>query len=1756
MADKIQIPVEIRPHRFEEIKQQLNTILDPKTLSADAQILFQNVIGSLNIAQAEMTKQMAENKFNMPALNLKTIDKQMGSLIKKVQEDLGETLPEAFVEAQKELEILNNKMAANQRQQKQLIDDIKSTPSIADQAKSSSPAGFKKFGIAGDEAATAAKVLQLEKQISETKDKRKLGPLQAELEYQSKVLQIQRDTNQELEKKKGTLNQLQSAESSMAAMAEVQRDKQLEAMKNSKGTDASVNALLGERKKLNETIVQSIKFGQDYNAIKAKSADAEKRESKAIKGTSNSIAEKSIKTLGLNLVYQQLRKLLFGSIRTVRELDKALTDAAVVTGMTREQTWGLIGSYQELAKKTGLATSEIAGVVTQFLRQGRSLGDAMQLAEVAAKSAKVAGISAKEAVDFLTSAVNGFGLSANQAEDIADKFAAIAAKSATSFEELAKAMSKVSPTAKSAGVSVDFMMGVIAKGIETTREAPENIGTAFKTIFARMREVTDLGKSMEDGMNLNRVEKALLSVGVPLRNVSGQFRNLEHVLTDVGEKWDTLTSVEQAYLATALAGSRQQPRLLAIFNDFARTKELIQISSEATGGLQLQHMQYMTGMEASLSRLKTAWEGFITSIVSADIVVFFFEILQGAVEGVTTVIQAIGPSMSIMIGLVTAMGVAYALSSNHIANFLKTLKESAIYQGIYNKYLAFSNSLQAINNTIAVAKNHTDKISIIYSKRSVSALFTKLGVQATEQKMDIISALLMSKNNKERALGTKLLWQTIVVGKIKAAVDFLTATAQGVLNFMVGKGTVANYAYAKSLALATMGLSLLVPLIIGAVAAVVQFFNGAGKAAKGNSLLAKTLGPIGDAFKHLFDIFKSLFKIFFDLGKSLMGLVLFVGMFALAFSPIGLLLGKLYVGFRLITIVIKLVNVGIKVFTNLINSVIDGIVKFVQGIIDFIKNIPFIGDIIKGLESLITGFLNGVNTVDNALNDMNTSLGEFGQKANEATLKLNEFNKGAAGVKNLKKQYDELNKKASKTPEELQKMQDILKQMSEVEIDGQTFSFATEFDGQFSFNESAYAEALKIFEKRQQEMNTELNSLIDRSLRVYGTAGSAALQGTDRKGVFEEQGILDAARFLGQQYAKTFVTSLVEAEKIDDVFAMNLLKATNSAISSAGASFFNSFVQNGQFQEASLKNFVEGVVDKTKVSVENLNKELEKISLDKELNDRQKAIQAANKQREAYRLLEQQLKAIGGDAQDAVAIKVAAEFMGDGAILYDLVNLKGFSVDAIVNMQMTGKSLVQIQDLMVNEFDDIFQGISKRADAQLFTKAGVLNTFSKSIENAFSQTGNGVKIGLESYANLLKQAGYTGDEFEKKFLKFSNSISTLSAQATADLLEDQRKTSEKLFSLPDKLKKGDFKDYADLVSDFGIDAIQDFLGAGTDKNAAIASMLQNQTRKTLDGINSSISKIETNARVLGRELTLTEQQEISMLETMFEYYRDIVSVEQLRTYQLKEANDLLKESADLIKLQETLTKFGMSEESPILKTIDNLINKSQELAEQKAIETLQQDLDRLSAYGRFNQDGIFEFFNADTINATTAKTALDNYMGSLTTLANIQNQEYERQKKLVEERYKGEIDALKTSNDEKWKAIEYSDKLRDAEEKIAASRKALMGLALSGASSGMLQNAQKDLEKMKKERQKMIEQQMVEEAQKQLEKERDDAIQALGQQQVAAMQNLTGAITELTEVVRDNSAFVPSGSANPGGGGGSSGTGTSTTPTPTLGLVY
>ena len=364
------------------------------------------------------------------------------------------------------------------------------------------------------------------------------------------------------------------------------------------------------------------------------------------------------------IALRSIQKAVREASRTITDLDKALTDQAMVTGMTRKQTKALLTEYQALAAQLGTTTKEVAGVATEFIRQGKSVSEALTLTEAAVSAAKVAGISGSESVNYLTTALNGFQLAATDALKVSDKFAAIAATSATSYEELATALSKVASQANLAGMSIDYTTALLAKGIETTREAPETIGTALKTIIARMRELTDYGATLEGDTDVNNVETQLAYVGIALKDANGELRSTQEVLDELGKKWDTLNSNQQAAIAKALAGTRQQSRLIAMMSDYERVTELQQVAERSQGATAAQMETYMGGMEAALNKFQNAWEQVTTAIANSEVLVKFVDLGTNALNLLADVLGNTSGTIALFASLAT-IGISIVASKIH-----------------------------------------------------------------------------------------------------------------------------------------------------------------------------------------------------------------------------------------------------------------------------------------------------------------------------------------------------------------------------------------------------------------------------------------------------------------------------------------------------------------------------------------------------------------------------------------------------------------------------------------------------------------------------------------------------------------------------------------------------------------------------------------------------------------------------------------------------------------------------------------------------------------------------------------------------------------------------------------------------------------------------------------------------------------------------------------------------------------------------------
>ena len=181
----------------------------------------------------------------------------------------------------------------------------------------------------------------------------------------------------------------------------------------------------------------------------------------------------------------------FRSIKTnIKELDDIMTEIAIVTDMSQADLWQQMPQYISLAKEYAASLKGVYEVSQLYYQQGLQQADVMAMTEETLKMARISGLSYSKATDYMTNAVRSFRMEMTESQRVVDVYSALAASSATSTTELATAMSKTASSAQAVGSSFENTTAMMAVMIEATREAPENIGTAMKSIISRYGEMT------------------------------------------------------------------------------------------------------------------------------------------------------------------------------------------------------------------------------------------------------------------------------------------------------------------------------------------------------------------------------------------------------------------------------------------------------------------------------------------------------------------------------------------------------------------------------------------------------------------------------------------------------------------------------------------------------------------------------------------------------------------------------------------------------------------------------------------------------------------------------------------------------------------------------------------------------------------------------------------------------------------------------------------------------------------------------------------------------------------------------------------------------------------------------------------------------------------------------------------------------------------------------------------------------------------
>ena len=262
---------------------------------------------------------------------------------------------------------------------------------------------------------------------------------------------------------------------------------------------------------------------------------------------------------------------LTGSIQKAwnytKDLDTSLNEIRIVTDKSASDMERFAKQANKAAQSLGASTLDYTQASTIYYQQGLNDEEVAARAETTLKAANVTGQSGEAVSEQLTAIWNGYKVSAEEAELYIDKVAKVAAVTASDLNELSTGMSKVASAAASAGVDIDQLNATLATVISVTREAPETIGTAFRSIYARLGDLALDGKD-EFGVSLGTVSGQMEELGIEILDEQGQMRDMGDIIEDTAAKWQTWTQAQRQAAAVAMAGKQQYSRLIALFDNW------------------------------------------------------------------------------------------------------------------------------------------------------------------------------------------------------------------------------------------------------------------------------------------------------------------------------------------------------------------------------------------------------------------------------------------------------------------------------------------------------------------------------------------------------------------------------------------------------------------------------------------------------------------------------------------------------------------------------------------------------------------------------------------------------------------------------------------------------------------------------------------------------------------------------------------------------------------------------------------------------------------------------------------------------------------------------------------------------------------------------------------------------------------------------------------------------------------------------------
>lgn len=344
--------------------------------------------------------------------------------------------------------------------------------------------------------------------------------------------------------------------------------------------------------------------------------------------------------------------------QNVVEIDTAVTELRKVSEYTGKSLEEYMGRAAEQAQKLGVSISDYVNSTADWKRLGYSDEDAENLATYSTLLRNVGDNidDVNTSSSYLISTLQGFGLLADQAEDVVNKIDAVANTQPVTAKDLGEILTRSSAAMSAANNTLEETIALGTAANSVIQDA-DTVGTTLKSLSMYLRAAKSDAENAGievDGManSVSELRSELKSLtGVDIMLDSKNFKSTYQIMKELSQVWSGLSDVTQANVTEMIGGKRNANAVSAILNNFDVAESTMESAANSANVAWEENEKYLDSIQGRLAQLDASFQVLSTDILSSGLV-------KSGVSFLTSIVKLLDKIINLTGALPAGLGIA------------------------------------------------------------------------------------------------------------------------------------------------------------------------------------------------------------------------------------------------------------------------------------------------------------------------------------------------------------------------------------------------------------------------------------------------------------------------------------------------------------------------------------------------------------------------------------------------------------------------------------------------------------------------------------------------------------------------------------------------------------------------------------------------------------------------------------------------------------------------------------------------------------------------------------------------------------------------------------------------------------------------------------------------------------------------------------------------------------------------------------------